>query len=71
MAPRSSSDRAHGTLLERSALVALGVYLFAVGLHAVGAGRLIYLNYLRWPVAAPLAITIGLIVIVAGLLRWR
>lgn len=47
-------------------MVVLGVYLSAVGLHAIAAGHVLYRNYLRDPVFAPIAIVIGIVLIAAG-----
>ena len=44
----------------------LGVYLAAVGLNAIVAGHILYRNYLRDPVLAPIAIVIGIVLIAAG-----
>ena len=63
MARRSSSE---AFTLERCAIVALGVYLSAVGLHMAATGHLIYRNYLLAPVAAPVAIVIGVVIVAAG-----
>ena len=46
--------------------MALGVYLAATGANAIVAGRWMYQNYLHWPVAAPVALLIGAVMIVAG-----
>jgi hypothetical protein len=45
----------------------LGVYLSAVGIHMLTAGHMLYRNYLRSPVLAPIAVIIGLVLIGAGL----
>ena len=63
MARKSSSET-----LERFTIVLLGIYLAAIGAHALAAGHLLYRNYLRSPVAAPVAVIIGAILICAGLL---
>lgn len=47
-------------------MVVLGLYLLAVGLNAMSLGRWTYLNYMRSPVAAPVAIVIGVVLIVGG-----
>ena len=44
----------------------LGVYLSAVGVHMMTVGHLLYQNYLRSPVFAPIAIVIGIVLILAG-----
>jgi hypothetical protein len=44
----------------------LGIYLSAVGIHMLIAGHILYRNYLRSPVFAPIAIVIGLVLIGAG-----
>ena len=68
MAHKSNSELpARIRILERCAVVVLGLYLSGVGLRALGAGRWLYANYLRWPVAAPVAIVIGVVLIAAGL----
>ena len=54
-------------LLERCAIVVLGLYLAGTGLRAMSAGRWVYANYLRAAVAAPMAIAIGAALIVAAL----
>jgi hypothetical protein len=46
--------------------VVLGVYLSAVGIHAIAAGHILYRNYLRDPVLAPIAVVIGIVLIAAG-----
>lgn len=66
MARRSSSDRERLIALERCAIVVLGMYLAGTGIHALGSGGWTYLNYVRSPVAAPIAIVIGVALIVAG-----
>jgi hypothetical protein len=48
-------------------VVALGVYLAAVGVHAEAAGHMLYRNYLHSVVVAPIAIIIGSLLIGAGL----
>ena len=35
-------------------------------MHALAAGRLLYPNYLRSPVLAPIAVAIGIVLIAAG-----
>lgn len=68
MAHRSSSDRRERLIaLERCAIVVLGLYLTGVGMRALSAGQWMYANYLRSEVAAPVAIVIGVVLIVAGL----
>jgi hypothetical protein len=51
--------------------VLLGLYLTAVGIHSIAAGHIVYRNYLRGPVLAPVAIAIGIILMVAGLVMRR
>ena len=63
---RSNSERRSVSALERCTVVVLGVYLSAVGLHAIAAGHVLYRNYLRDPVFAPIAIVIGIVLIAAG-----
>lgn len=53
--------------LERCAIVVLGLYLTGAGTRAIAAGQWMYSNYLRTEVAAPVAIVIGIVLIVAGL----
>ena len=66
MARRSSSEPHLGSL-ERVTIVLLGVYLAAVGVHTIAAGHLLYRNYLRAPVLAPIALVIGAVLILAGI----
>jgi hypothetical protein len=66
LAHKSSSDRAHLVALERAAIIVLGLYLAAVGTNALASGDWMYSNYLRWPVAAPLSIAIGVVLMIAG-----
>ena len=66
MAHKSSSNHESTPLLERCAVVVLGLYLIAVGLHAISASQLLYRNYLHSPVLAPVTIVIGVALIVAG-----
>lgn len=65
MARKSSSEHPIGSL-ERITIVMLGIYLAAIGVHTIVAGHLLYRNYLRTPVLAPVAVAIGAILIVAG-----
>jgi hypothetical protein len=66
LAHRSNSDHAL-ILLERCAVVVLGLYLVGVGLNAiVTTGGWTYLNSMRSPVAAPVAIGIGIVLIAGG-----
>lgn len=61
-------------MLERSAVVVLGLYLVGVGLNAIiSAGGWTYLNTLRSPVSAPIAISIGIALIAVGFApaSWR
>ena len=57
--------------LVRCTVIALGLYVAGSGFKAIGTGNLMYLNYLRAPVAAPVAIIIGVVLIVAGLVLRR
>jgi hypothetical protein len=67
LARRSSFDRRERLIaLERAAVVALGLYLIAVGLRVLAAGEWTYTNYIRSEVAAPVALLIGIVLIVAG-----
>lgn len=52
--------------LERSAVVVLGIYLAGVGVHVLTQGDVMYTNYLRWPVVAPLALIIGVVLVFRG-----
>lgn len=52
--------------LERSAVVVLGIYLAGVGVDVLTQGDVLYTNYLRWPVAAPLALIIGVVLVFRG-----
>lgn len=65
MARKSSSERL--SALERLTIVMLGVYLATVGLHVLATPHVLYRNYLHSPVLAPIAVIIGIILIVAGL----
>lgn len=68
---RKSSFESRPALLERLTIVMLGLYLTAVGIHAIAAGHILYLNYLRGTVPAPVAVAIGAILICAGIaMRW-
>ena len=52
--------------LERCAVMVLGVYLAGVGINVLTQGDVMYSNYLRWPVAAPIALMIGVLLVVMG-----
>jgi hypothetical protein len=52
--------------IERLTVIVLGVYLAAVGLHMVLRGHPLYRNYLHTPVPAPVAVVLGLVLIIAG-----
>lgn len=52
--------------LERWAVIVAGIYLAGVGINVLTRGAVIYSNYLRSPVAAPIALVIGIILVVAG-----
>ena len=52
--------------LERSAVVVLGVYLAGVGINVLTRSSVMYSNYLRWPVAAPIALIVGVMLVVRG-----
>ena len=67
MARRSNSEQPAISALERWTVVALGVYLSAVGIHMMTAGHFLYRNYLRGPVFAPIALVIGIVLVAAGL----
>jgi hypothetical protein len=45
----------------------LGLYLAAVGFHALAAGNLLYRNYLHSPMLAPVSLIVGIVLIAAGL----
>ncbi len=64
---RSNSEPRSISPLERITVVVLGVYLSAVGLHSIVAGHILYRNYLRDPVLAPIAVVIGIVLIAAGM----
>lgn len=64
---KSNAGHERLTALERCAVIVLGLYLAGVGLQAIVAGESTYANYLRMPVAAPVAFVIGIVLIVAGL----
>jgi hypothetical protein len=66
LARRSSSEHPSISTIERCTVIVLGLYLSAVGMHALAAGRLLYPNYLRSPVFAPIAVAIGIVLIAAG-----
>lgn len=53
--------------LERWAVIVAGIYLAGVGINVLTRGDVIYSNYLRSPVAAPIAFVIGIVLIVVGL----
>ena len=69
MARRSNSEPPPRSIspLERITVVVLGVYLSAIGIHAIAAGHILYRNYLRDPVLAPIAVVIGIVLIAAGM----
>lgn len=52
--------------LERWAVIVAGIYLAGVGINVLTRGHVIYSNYLRSPVAAPIALVIGIILIAVG-----
>lgn len=68
---RKSSSESRPELLERLTIVMLGLYLAAVGIHAIAAGHVQYLNYMRGTVLAPVAVAIGAILICAGVAMRR
>lgn len=53
------------------AVVALGVYLAAVGAKVIATGEWMYANYLHTQVAAPIALAIGAVLIYAGITARR
>lgn len=62
---RSNSERLWS--LERVTIVVLGVYLAAVGFNVLAARHILYRNYLRGPALAPIAVVIGIILIIGGM----
>ena len=52
--------------LERCAVVVAGIYLAGVGINVMTRGDVMYSNYLRWPVAAPIALIIGVVLMLIG-----
>lgn len=52
--------------VERCDLVVTGIYLAGVGINVMTHRDVMYPIYLRWPVPPPLALAIGVILIVAG-----
>ena len=65
MARRSNSERLWS--LERVTIVMLGVYLAAIGLNVLAARHVFYRNYLHGRALAPIAVVIGIILIIAGM----
>ena len=65
MARRSNSERLWS--LERVTIIMLGLYLAAVGLNVLVTRHVFYRNYLHGPALAPLAVVIGIILIIAGM----
>lgn len=55
-------------MIERLTIVMLGVYLTAVGVHVLATRHAVYSNYLHSPVLAPVAVIIGAILVMAGLM---
>ena len=53
-------------VLEQCAVVVLGLYLAGVGINVLTRGGVMYTNWFRWPVAAPIAVIVGVILIVVG-----
>jgi len=51
--------------------VVVSLSAISVGLDAVLAGRLYYRNFWGGPVFAPLAIVLGVSLLVVALLKWR
>ena len=58
-------------ILERLALLILGVYLAGGGITTLTTGRTTYTNYLHLPVAAASAVLVGAMLIVLGTLGWK
>ena len=58
-------------MLERTALVVLGLYLAGSGIRALIRGVATYSNWLRWSVPAPVAMALGVFLIVVGLRLYR
>ncbi|HYR28047.1 MAG TPA: hypothetical protein VEU30_06245 [Thermoanaerobaculia bacterium] len=52
--------------LERCTVVVAGIYLAGVGINVLTRGDVTYSNYLRWPVAAPIALIIGVVLMFIG-----
>jgi hypothetical protein len=65
LARRSNSERLWS--LERVTIVMLGVYLAAVGLNVLAARHIFYRNYLHGPAFEPIAVVIGIILVIAGM----
>jgi hypothetical protein len=57
-------------LLERTAVLILGLYLLGTGVSKLRNGRWLYPNYLGRQALAPAAIVVGLLLILLGLFRW-
>ena len=53
-------------MLERCAVVVAGIYLAGVGINVMTRGGVTYANYLRWPASAPVALVVGVVLMVIG-----
>ena len=58
-------------ILERVALLVLGIYLAGGGIATLTTGRTTYTNYLHLPVAAASAVIVGAMLIVLGTFGWK
>lgn len=52
--------------LERCAVVVTGIYLAGVGINVMTRGDVMYSNHLRSPVAAPIALILGVVLMFIG-----
>jgi hypothetical protein len=58
-------------VLERLALVVLGIYLTGGGITTLSSGRRTYANYLHTPTSAALALALGILLLAIGTLGWK
>jgi hypothetical protein len=58
-------------ILERLAIVILGVYLAGSGIATLATGRATHPNYLHAPTSAAMAVAIGSVLIVLGTFGWN
>ena len=70
MAHKSNSEQP-SFFLERLTIVLLGLYLGGVGVNMIATGHLLYRNYLRSPVLAPIAVAIGTVLVCSGIAMRR